>query len=102
MFLIIFDKLHLSTFLYVYRGSWSSKSNNLNQWIQAEFATPFKISAIQTQGRDNHNNQWVQSFKLSFGNDGANWSDVNDKDGAEMVKIQKKIFPDMNDNIDQK
>ena len=91
MLLIIFDKLHSYTLLYVYRGSWSSKSNNLNQWIQAEFATPFKISAIQTQGRHGHN-QWVKSFKLSFGNDGVNWSDVNDKDGAEMVKIQIQII----------
>ena len=91
MLLIIFDKLHSYTLLYVYRGSWSSESNDLNQWIQAEFATPFKISAIQTQGRHGHN-QWVKSFKLSFGNDGVNWSDVNDKDGAEMVKIQIQII----------
>ena len=96
MFLIIFHKLHSYTLLYVYRGSWSSKSNNLNQWIQAEFATPFKISAIQTQGRHGHN-QWVKSFKVSFGNDGVTWSDVNDKDGAEMVKIKNKLFPYMND-----
>ena len=91
MFLIAFDKLNLSTSLYVYRGSWSSKSNNLNQWIQAEFATPFKISAIQTQGRHGHN-QWVKSFKLSFSNDGVNWSDATDNDGAQMVKIQIQII----------
>ena len=92
MLLIIFDKLHSYTLLYVYRGSWSSKSNNLNQWIQAEFATPFKISAIQTQGRHGHN-QWVKSFKLSYGNDGVNWSDVDDKDGEELVKIGIKYLP---------
>ena len=91
MFLVIFYKLHSYTLLYVYRGSWSSKSNNLNQWIQAEFATPFKISAIQTQGRHGHN-QWVKSFKLSFSNDGVNWSDATDNDGAEMVKIQIQII----------
>ena len=89
---MILDELHLSTYLYVYSGSWSSKSNDLKQWIQAEFAAPFKITAIQTQGRHGGPNQWVKSFKLSYGNDGVDWSDVNDKDGKEMVNVKMNLF----------
>ena len=86
----MFDDFPQVTFIYISSGSWSSRSNNLNQWIQAEFTMPCKITAIQIQGRGRHN-QWVKSFKLSYGNDGVNWSDVDDKDGEELVKIN--IFP---------
>ena len=47
-----------------------------NQWIQVDLSTPFKITAIQTQGRNGYD-QWVKSYKVAYGNDGINWNDVN-------------------------
>ena len=67
-----------------YSGAWASGANDLNQWIQAEFSTPFKITAIQTQGRGGWN-QWVKSYKVSYGIDGTNWRDINTDDGNKKV-----------------
>ena len=75
--------LHFSR--YEHSGAWNSHQNNQNQWIQAEFGTPFKITAIQTQGRSDYD-QWVKSYKLSYGSDGIIWSNVNDENGEEMVR----------------
>ena len=51
-----------------------------------EFVTPFKIAAIQTQGRS-EGDQWVKSYKLSYGLDGINWNDANGNDEGEMVNL---------------
>ena len=52
-----------------------------------EFNTTFKIAAIQTQGRSDTSNQWVKSYKLSYGYDGISWNDVNGNDEGEMVNL---------------
>ena len=83
--------LFLPFLRYKHSGAWCSHQNNQNQWIQAEFGTPFKITAIQTQGRSDGNSQWVKSYKLSYGNDGIHWSDVSNKYGEEMVRLRLKI-----------
>ena len=71
-------------------GSWASHHKNLHQWIQAEFAEPLKVTAIQTQGRSDGDN-WVKTYKISYGNDGIHWSHAIDKYGEEMVR------PNIND-----
>ena len=73
-------------------GAWSSRINNDKQWIQVEFSAPFKITAIQTQGRSDCCDQWVKSYKLSYGNDGINWNNVNDGSGEELLRQISKIF----------
>ena len=67
-----------------YSGSWASHVNDRNQWIQVEFDRPFRVVAIQTQGRSDVE-QWVSSYKLSYGNDGIDWSGFHDNDGTEQV-----------------
>ena len=52
-----------------------------------EFKTPFKIAAIQTQGRSDTSNQWVTSYKLSYGYDGISWNDANGNDEGDMVNL---------------
>ena len=51
-------------------GSWSSKSNDLNQWLQVDFKYTIAITEILTQGRGTYG-QWVKSYTLSYSHDGV-------------------------------
>ena len=37
---------------HTFRGGWVAPSSDANPWIQARFEKPFKIVAVQTQGRN--------------------------------------------------
>ncbi|XP_028419313.1 uncharacterized protein LOC114545227 [Dendronephthya gigantea] len=53
-------------------GSWSSRYNNQNQWLQVDFKYRATITEIWTQGRGRHR-QWVRSYTVSFSNNGLNF-----------------------------
>ncbi|XP_022809604.1 uncharacterized protein LOC111346591 [Stylophora pistillata] len=51
-------------------GSWSSRFNDRNQWLQIDLFTPYmKVTRIATQGRNKHD-QWVTRYTLWYSNDG--------------------------------
>jgi len=52
-----------------YKGAWSSKAKNLNQWFQIDLGIETDVTCVATQGR-NQVNQWVTKYKLLYGNDG--------------------------------
>jgi hypothetical protein len=54
------------------QGAWSSRSNDLNQWLQVNFVLQATVTEILTQGRSNAN-QWVTSFTVSYSNDGLDF-----------------------------
>ena len=61
---------------------------NKNQWIRAEFSEPFKVSAIQTQGRAfKREAHFTKSYKISYSYDGAQWVVYKDENGSEKVYI---------------
>ncbi len=76
-------------------GSWSSKANNLNQWLQVDFKYTATITDILTQGRGSHN-QWVQSYTVSYSNDDVNFKpyqkSVKDKVGYTLLLFQLTIY----------
>ena len=76
-------------------GSWSSKANNLNQWLQVDFKYTATITDILTQGRGRHN-QWVRSYTVSYSNDGVNFKPYQksgkDKVGYTLLPIQLIIY----------
>ncbi|XP_028408851.1 fibrillin-1-like isoform X4 [Dendronephthya gigantea] len=51
-------------------GSWSSRLNNQNQWLQVDFKFRATITDILTQGRGIKHNQWVRSYTVSYSDDG--------------------------------
>jgi hypothetical protein len=51
-------------------NAWCAGKNDRDQWIQWDFGVPTWITAIQTQGRSNHD-QWVTSYKLECDPDGS-------------------------------
>lgn len=51
-------------------GSWSSRYNNNNQWLQIDLYSEYtKVTRIATQGRNRHS-QWVKLYKLQYSKDG--------------------------------
>ncbi|CAB4032354.1 Hypothetical predicted protein, partial [Paramuricea clavata] len=51
-------------------GAWSSKINNVNQWLQINFERLTAIVGVSTQGRAGYT-QFVKSYTLSYSQDGS-------------------------------
>ena len=47
-------------------GAWSSKTNDLNQWLQVDFKSQTVVSGISTQGREDCCTQWVKTYTLHY------------------------------------
>ena len=54
------------------QGGWSSRTNDVNQWIQVDLSSYTKLTSIATQGR-NRVKQWVTRYKLEYSDDGVNF-----------------------------
>lgn len=50
-------------------GSWSSRHNDKDQWLQLDLKQTTRITRIATQGRNGYS-QWVTEYKLQYGDDG--------------------------------
>ncbi|KAL9968117.1 hypothetical protein ACROYT_G026449 [Oculina patagonica] len=59
------------------QGGWSSRTNDVNQWIQIDLTSYTKVTRVVTQGR-NAFNQWVTKYKLQYSEDGMNFHDYNE------------------------
>lgn len=53
-------------------GSWVTRHNNHNQWLQITYTRTMKFTGILTQGRQDYS-QWVTSFWVLYSQDGAHW-----------------------------
>lgn len=53
------------------QGGWSSRSNDLNQWLQVDLASFTTVAGVATQGRNSHRwiRQWVTSFSVQYSDD---------------------------------
>ena len=80
----------LRSFTIIYRGGWAAKNIDLNQWIQVEFETSYKITSIQTQGRSDMA-QWVKSYKVGYSWNGIDWKIYKDGDGIEKVGVNSSF-----------
>ena len=70
------------------QGGWSARHNNRYQYFQVDFRRPTKITAVDTQGRQNAN-QWVTQYRLAYSWDGLTWAYYKLKDH---IKVRLKIF----------
>ncbi len=66
-------------------GSWTAKTNDLNQWLQVDFQLQTVVVGISTQGREDCCRQWVKTYTLSYSIDGVSFSPYK-HDGQ--VKVQ--------------
>ena len=65
------------------RGAWSSKSNDLNAWIQVDFGRNVKVTKFATQG---WGGEWVTSYTLSYSVDKATHFEIYQENNNEKVK----------------
>jgi NADH:ubiquinone oxidoreductase subunit len=56
-------------------ANWSTKTNDLNQWIQADFGEKKLIQKLAIQGRYNRE-QWVSKFKILVSVDGKKFEEI--------------------------
>lgn len=68
-------------------GSWSARSNNVNQWLQIDLGSRHtEVTRVATQGRSD-SPQWVAKYKLQYGNDGVNFQYYRDE-GKAAFKVK--------------
>ena len=62
-----YARLH---FKAMWEGGWTSKTNDLNQWLQVDLDRYTTVTKIATQGKY-RKYQWVVEYRLQYGDDGA-------------------------------
>ena len=67
-------------------GAWSSRTNDVNQWIQVKFCEVTKVTKVGIQGRYDHD-QWVTKFKVSYTVDGVHFTTQSK---VSLMKLQIK------------
>ena len=74
-------------------GSWSSRRNDLHQWLEIDFEYRGTITDILTQGRGSHQ-QWVKSYTLSYSDDGIKFIPYrkNGKDKVRFIRFVHQIL----------
>ena len=71
-------------FVYCSLGGWAVKTNDENQWIEANLGDEKHIFSIVTQGRHD-SEQWVTSFKLQQSSAGTNFMTMKNTDGSDRI-----------------
>ena len=70
-------------------GSWSARSNDVNQWLQIDLGNwHTNVARVATQGR-NYSPLWVTKYKLQYSNNGVNFQDYKEQ-GQTAAKV--KVF----------
>jgi len=65
-------------------GGWSSRVNNKDQWLQADFGKIMEVRRCATQGRQDAS-QWITSYTVSYSYDGVFWTEYAVK-GSRVVR----------------
>ena len=73
-----------------YIGSWSSRHNNHNQWLQVDFRRYMKVTGIATQGRQDAD-QWVTAYRIYYSSAGVYFSSVKYWWNS-YVKVRKRVL----------
>ena len=55
------------------KGAWSTRPNNLNQWLQVDFKGQTVVVGISTQGREDCCSQWVKTYMLYYSINGVSF-----------------------------
>ena len=75
------------------RGAWSSRTNDISQWIQVDLRGKFKVAKIGTQGRQDYA-QWVTQYKVSYSTDGVHFN-FQDKVGALIILFFVRVHKNL-------
>ena len=69
-------------------GAWSSRRNDVNQWLQVDLGSiNTKLTAVATQGR-NAWSQWVTKYVLQYSHDGLHFQYFREQ-GQSAKKVKQ-------------
>ena len=72
-------------------GSWSAKTNDVNQWLQIELGSEYtNVTRVATQGRSDLD-QWVETYKLQYSDDGVNYQLVQGNKEQQKTRLCKTL-----------
>ena len=76
----------------VYGGSWSSATNDANQWLQVDLNSYYtKVTRIATQGRHGAQfSQWVSKYNLEYSDNGVNFQYYKEQ-GQTVKKVKQTV-----------
>lgn len=77
----------------VYIGSWSSATNDANQWLQVDLSSYYtQVTRIATQGRHEAQfAQWVSKYNLEYSDNGVTFQYYKEK-GQTVQRVKQTIF----------
>ena len=68
-------------------GSWSSRRNDGNQWLQIDLGGHHdNVTGVATQGRNDYS-QWVAKYKLMYSYDGVNFQYYKGQEATDEDKV---------------
>ena len=67
-----------------YTGGWSSASNSVGQYAQADMGVVRRLNAVATRGRSDAH-QWVQTYRFGYSVDGSTYTFITNDDGSDYV-----------------
>ena len=73
-------------------GAWcADPRSNRDKYLQIDFGTRKRITALATQGRDVYF-EHVKSYSLSFSDDGSSWHDYREGGNKKVSEHYREIF----------
>ncbi|XP_041463929.1 hyalin-like [Lytechinus variegatus] len=85
-------------------GAWVSAVTSMNEWIQVDLLTLYRVRGVATQGRQEYGQQWVTSYKINCSRDNMVFDTVQDRSrypstdkifhgNEDMNSVVKNAFP---------
>ena len=61
----------------------------LDEWIQVDLRNPTRVVAVVTQGinYDGNEQEWVTSYKISYGNSTTSLQVIQNESGSDLVSF---------------
>lgn len=72
-------------------GAWTAKSSDFSQFLTIDLRGKRNITAIATQGRP-FTSEFVQEFRIEYGNKMLDYSEYKDKEGHTRVWISDNVW----------
>lgn len=65
-------------------AGWTAHLSDFGQYLLIDLKDKYTIESISTKGRD-YSNEYVQEYKIEYGNDGEDFTSYRDKNGNVKV-----------------
>lgn len=66
-------------------GAWTAGQSDFAQYVIIDLGEKYNISSITTQGRP-YTNEYVQEYRIEYGNDGQDFANYRDRNGNIKVR----------------